>query len=91
MLLFSQLSQALSTAYVVSAYCNKFLSMLSYLEACINFSFLRSPKMTFSFKDIEHSKSVVKETSLYTHYHNETAPFMYFENYVIFHRVPTFG
>ena len=47
--------------------------------------------MTFSFKDIEHSKSVVKETSLYTHYHNETALFMYIENYVIFHRVPTFA
>nr|WP_321292840.1 GNAT family N-acetyltransferase [uncultured Trichococcus sp.] len=47
--------------------------------------------MTFSFKDIEHSKSVVKETSLYTHYHNQTALFMYIENYVIFHRVPTFA
>nr|WP_319214905.1 GNAT family N-acetyltransferase [uncultured Trichococcus sp.] len=47
--------------------------------------------MTFSFKDIEHSKSVVKETALYTHHRNEAALFMHIENYVIFHRVPTFA
>lgn len=47
--------------------------------------------MTFSFKDIEHSKSVVKETSLYAHHRNEAALFMHIENYVIFHRVPTFA
>jgi len=47
--------------------------------------------MTFSFKDIEHSKSIVKETFLYTHHRNEKALFMHIENYVIFHRVPTFA
>ncbi len=47
--------------------------------------------MTFSFKDIEHSKSIVKETSLYTHHRNEAALFMHIENYIIFHRVPTFA
>lgn len=47
--------------------------------------------MTFSFKDIEHSKSIVKETSLYTHHRNEEALFMHIENYVLFHRVPTFA
>lgn len=47
--------------------------------------------MTFSFKDIEHSKSIVKETALYTHHRNEKALFMHVENYVIFHRVPTFA
>ncbi|MGA9517300.1 MAG: GNAT family N-acetyltransferase [Trichococcus sp.] len=47
--------------------------------------------MTFSFKDIEHSKSVVKETSLYTHHRNEEALFMHIENYVIFNRIPTFA
>lgn len=47
--------------------------------------------MTFSFKDIETSKSIVKETSLYTHHHNADALFMHIENYVIFHRVPTFA
>lgn len=47
--------------------------------------------MTFSFQDIEHNKSVAKETSLYTHHRNEEALFMHIENYVIFHRVPTFA
>jgi len=47
--------------------------------------------MTFSFQDIEHSKSVVKETSLYAHHRNEEALFMHIENYVIFHRVPTYA
>ncbi len=47
--------------------------------------------MTFSFKDIEHSKSIAKETSLYTHNRNEEAFFMHIENYVIFHRVPSFA
>jgi len=47
--------------------------------------------MTFSFKDIEHCKSVAKKTSLYTQYRNEEALFMHIENYVIFHRIPTFA
>ena len=47
--------------------------------------------MTFTFKDIEHCKSAVKETSLYTHHRNEEALFMHIDNYVIFHRIPTFA
>lgn len=47
--------------------------------------------MIFSFKDIEHSKSIARETSLYTHHRNEKALFMHVENYVIFHRVPSFA
>ncbi|PTQ81812.1 acetyltransferase (GNAT) family protein [Trichococcus patagoniensis] len=47
--------------------------------------------MTFSFKDIEHSKTVVNDTPLYTHCRNEKALFMHVENYLDFHRVPTFA
>ena len=45
--------------------------------------------MIFSFDNIQHCATKAMVTPLFTHFQNKAAPFMYAENFIQFHQVPT--